>query len=154
MADITSLGHTHGETSGREPVPLYENRTGARLLRLVPVPAVSLSVASFLALHYAGAGPEGALLYGAALGAALGLVFFIAVRIAVLPRARLRVYERVFETRSRRLKHQGMHIVSVEPKGSYVFVTMETGEVHAVLTGEPQKAREALLELRKRARET
>ena len=154
MASLANMGHTHGENLSREPRPVYENPTAARAMRLVPLPGALVGGLTFAGLYVAGGELLISALYGAGFAGVMILAAFLAVRIAVVPRARLRVFERVFETKSPRIKHQGMHIVEVEASGKYVFITTESEGMLAVLCGEPEKAREALLELRKRAKET
>jgi hypothetical protein len=154
VPDLTTFGHTHGETGVQGPQPRYVNPTGARALRLVPIPAAIIALATLVGLVAAGATPTVTALYTLAFGGIMGVVAFVVVRLSVVPRARLLVYERVFETRNPRIKHQGMHIVDVQTRGKYVFISTETDGMLTVLCSEPDKAKEALLDLRKRARET
>ena len=123
-------------------------------MRLVPIPGLVIAAATFAGLYVAGAQLPLAALYAGGFGGAMLVAAFFGIRVAVVPRARLRVFERVFETKSSRIKHQGMHIVEVQVRGRYVFISTETEGMLTVLCSEPEKAKEALLELRKRARET
>jgi hypothetical protein len=154
MADLTTFGHTHGETQVSGPAAVYVNPTGARAMRMVPLPAAIIAAATLVGLYSAGASLLATLVYSVAFGGIMGAIALIVVRVSVIPRARLLVFERIFETRNPRVKHQGMHIVDVQTRGKYVFISTETDGMLTVLCGEPEKAKEALLDLRKRARET